>query len=176
MLDLHVLSYNTNQEWETHCRRTLTVATKAAGFPVSVHWLAGEHGHIGRGRAAGYACGSHPYVTYVDNDDYLLPDALNALGDSIRSGAWRAVFAGELVLSNGYAGMGKVGHHLCVYRRDALIDHSAWVVCGDLAQAEHVRTMPLIRLEHRGYVHRVYESGGRKLRRQHLDELKRAHG
>lgn len=169
MLDLHVLKHHKNREWDTINRSSISEAVRAAPFDVSVHYLDGEEGHIGRSRARGYMRGFHPYVTYVDHDDYLLSDALAALWPALQQSPC-AVFPGELTLQNGHVRIGSERHHLCVYKREVLIDHSKYVVCGDLKQSQFTDLGTTITVPHRGYVHRLYDSPGRKLRTAHLQE------
>lgn len=177
MLDVHVLlSPDTRADWQRECLTSVHEAIKNAGYPVDIHEVAGVPGHIGRARAAGYALGVHPYVTYVDCDDYLLPHAFASLADDLATGP-DAIFPAETTLQNGKFRDGPQRHHLCVYRRAQLIDHSAWVVCGDLAQMMAAgRAARVLDVAGRAYVHRLYQSGGRALRRQHHDELRRARG
>lgn len=173
MLDVHVLTLPTSRpDWLSQCVDSVYEAAKAADFPVGVHLVDGDIGHIGRGRARGYAMGDHPYVTYVDHDDYLLPNAFAVLGESMRSGA-ESVAPGEIHERNGYRYHVHQRHHLIAYRRSIAegFNHAAWHVCGDLALATNTSG---IQIPDCVYVHRVYESPGRLLRRKRQDELRRA--
>ncbi|MCW0413482.1 hypothetical protein NG831_06535 [Xanthomonas sacchari] len=174
MLDVHVLTMDCTQpQWVAQRRASIAAAVDVAGFPVHVHELEGEPGHIGRGRALGYALGSQPYVTYVDCDDYLLPSAFAALADAIAAGH-DAVAPGETTEQGGVRRQSPRPHHLICYRRGIAnaFDHAAWRVCGDLALANQTDIHHVV--DH-SYVHRLYESPGRLLRRQHQPELMRAH-
>lgn len=177
MLDLHVLLHHHNAEWNTQCRSTITMAVHNAPFAVEVHYLEGEHGHIGRGRARGYALGTNPYVTYVDHDDYLLPDALQALWPALQQSP-DAIFPHELnVLKSGFIRANNERHHLCIYRREFIIDHTQYAACGDLAQVYAMDDKNCIDVAHRGYVHRLYESPGRDLRIANIKEFQKViHG
>ncbi|MCH8857739.1 MAG: hypothetical protein IIA03_16260, partial [Proteobacteria bacterium] len=44
--------------------------------PCTVHVLQGTEGNIAAGRERGFAMGTHPYVTYVDSDDFVLPGGI----------------------------------------------------------------------------------------------------
>jgi len=174
MLDVHVLTMPcTPPEWVAQRRASIAAAVAAAGFPVCVHEVDGEHGHIGRGRARGYALGVQPYVTYVDCDDYLLPDAFAALANALAAGH-DAVAPGETTEQGSVRRQSLRPHHLICYRRGIAnaFDHAAWRVCGDLALANQT---DIHQVPGHGYVHRLYESPGRLLRRQHQPELMRAH-
>lgn len=176
MLDVHILIQpDIPREWVEQCLESVSDAAACAGYPVYVHVLDGVAGHIGKGRSAGYARGDQPYVTYVDNDDYVLPSAFAALGDAFAQSP-DAIFPAESTLQNGHLRAGQQRHHLCVYRRSHLFDHAQWLVCGDLAQMTAMRGMQCIEVPERVYVHRLYQSDGRALRRKHPDEWRRAHG
>ncbi len=174
MLDVHVLTItDTPAAWTDQRRSSIAAAVEAAGFPVLVHEIAGEPGHIGHGRARGYALGVQPYVTYVDCDDYLLPGAFSALAEALTAGH-DAIAPGEITEQNGVRRLAQGPHHLVCYRRDIATGfaHEAWRVCGDLALANRT---DIRCVDDNSYVHRLYESPGRLLRRAHLGELMRAH-
>jgi hypothetical protein len=171
MLDVHVLLHNSNAEWEAQCRSSIEAAVCRAPFPVSVYYLDGEPGHIGRGRALGYAKGVNAFVTYVDNDDYVRPGAFAQLDAALKNNP-DAVFPREVTLQNGQICDGEQRHHLAIYRRDQIIDHTQWVVCGDLAQVNAMNGKNVIEIDDTLYVHRLYQSAGRSLRRTHHDELR----
>lgn len=140
-------------------------------YPVHVHVVPWVKGHIGKARANGYAQGSQPFVTYVDDDDYVLPHAFSAMSKAIESGA-DAIFPDEQTWQNGQIRAGAKRHHLAIYRRSMLIDHAQWKVCGDLQQSVVAGKGHCIDLPEALYVHRLYLSGGRQLRRNHPEELR----
>lgn len=123
MLDVHVLTLpTTNKQFVQECLASVTVAANAAGFPVSVHVVDGIDGHLGISRARGYAAGNSPYVTHVDDDDFVQPGAFAALLEPMQAGAttiytkeWRLMPDGRLL--DGYS-----KHHLAAYRRDLIAD------------------------------------------------------
>ncbi len=176
-LDVHVLTMpDTRSEWVAQRRESIFAAVEQSGYPVVVREVDGEVGHIGRGRKRGYALGELPYVTYVDADDYLLPGAFAALRAGLDAGA-DAVCPGETVLQGGYLLRRPKRHHLIAYRREIAnqFPHADWQVCGDLALTGLLKAMAgVVDVSDYSYVHRLYESPGRLLRRQHQDELKRA--
>lgn len=176
MLDCHIIVRNdTPPDWLRQCVGSVMDAARYAGYPVHVHLVPSIEGHIGKARSVGYAQGSQPYVTYVDDDDYVSGYAFAALTWAL-SQAPDAIFPAESQLQNGHLNDGPQRHHLCVYRREHLIDHAQWIVCGDLAQMNAVDGKHCIDVTDRLYVHRLYQSGGRKLRREHHDELRAARG
>jgi glycosyltransferase involved in cell wall biosynthesis len=173
MLDVHVLTGSAPKAWLDQCLASIFEARGKAPFRVDVHVLAGEAGHIGRGRAAGYAMGTQPYVTFVDDDDYLLPDAFSAMNPAIDSGV-TAICSTEILQFTANQVVGKSRHHLTAFRRDQIIDHTQWAACGDVAQSMCIKG-DAIDLTEPTYVYRVYvDSPARLLRRAHPHELKAA--
>ncbi len=176
MIDVHVIvSSDTRRDWVEQCLESISDAAAQAGFPVYVRTVDGVPGHIGCARAAGYALGDQPYVTFVDDDDYVLPHAFAQMRGALRRGV-PAVCTPELILQNGHLGVGAPRHHLIAYRRDLIVDHDAWTCCGDVAQMS-VITDDAVHLLSPAYVHRLYmDSKARVLRRNNLDELRQARG
>ena len=176
MIDVHIIVMpDRRRDWAEQCLDSVSDAAALAGFPVYGHVVEGVPGHIGKARAAGYALGDQPYVTFVDDDDYVLPHAFSQMADALRAGV-SAVCTPELTLQNGQYRRGADRHHLIAYRRDGVIDHAAWVCCGDVAQMRAIGSDALA-LPEPGYVHRLYmDSKARCLRRHHLDELRRSRG
>ena len=172
MLDVHVLTMpDTPAAWVAERRASLCDAVASAGYPVTIREIRGAAGHIGEGRERGYALGSAPYVTYVDDDDFVLPRAFAALLPPMLSGC-DAAYPWELLWRNGHIQEARHRHHLAVYRREIAcgFDHSAWRACGDLALQEATSGVEITEFL---YVHRVYVSGGRRLRWS-VNELERA--
>lgn len=176
MIDVHILIHPaTPRDWVTQCLDSVHEAADRAGFPVVVHTLPAVIGHIGQGRAQGYALGAQPYVTCVDDDDYVLPQAFAQMRAALESGA-KAVFTPELIERHGRVPLlpGHDRHHLIAYRRTDIIDHTQWKCCGDVAQMLCVEG---VQMDSATYVHRVYEtSKARALRRADPAELRRACG
>lgn len=85
MIDVHILSLPHRRGAKLErCLESVAVAASRAPFPVAVHVVECEQdGHLGRGRAKGYAHGSHPYVTNVDDDDWVEPDAFAVLAEAL---------------------------------------------------------------------------------------------
>ena len=176
MIDVHIIvSSDTPRDWVDQCLDSVSDAAELAGFPVYGHVVDGVPGHIGRARAAGYALGEQPYVTFVDDDDYVLPHAFSQMADPLRSGV-SAVCTPELTLQNGQYRRGADRHHLIAYRRERLIEHAQWVCCGDVAQMQTIGP-DAVDVRQPGYVHRLYiHSKARALRREHLEEVRRCRG
>ena len=114
MIDVHVLTHSgTRPEWLVQCLASL------ADEPCTVHVVPGVEGNIAAGRAAGFALGDHPYVTFVDSDDYVLPGAMQAVTAALGSGL-DAVVTGEMLLADGQLHGPRYGHHLFALRRTVL--------------------------------------------------------
>jgi glycosyltransferase involved in cell wall biosynthesis len=173
MIDVHVLTLpGDNPAWLEQCTRSIRDAAATAPYSVHLRVLSGEQGHIGRARAAGYAHGEQPYVTFVDSDDYLVPDAFSLLTRALREGP-EAVFTHELTLQGGVHRLRERKHHLAVYRRDitTAFPMADWCSQGDLALANSTRG---VLVPAPAYVYRLRESPGRLLARLHPDELTKA--
>lgn len=176
MLDVHVLLHNPRLDWQRQCVSSITQAARRAGFPVAIHQLHGVQGHIGLGRAKGYAMGVYPWVACVDDDDIVLPDAFLNMRPGLESSA-KAVSTAEIELRNDMFRQGSQRHHLIAYRREYVIDHTKWPSCGDVAQWNAVQIDAWYDVPQVGYIWRVYpESAARTMRHEDHTELDRAHG
>lgn len=171
-IDVHVLiSPDTSRVWVQQCLDSIAQAQVRSPIPVHLFTVAGPVGHIGMGRWHGYGLGSAPYVTYVDDDDYLEPEAFELIAQALRLGP-DAVFPKERVWLNGKACAGLQRHHLPVYRRCHIIDHRPYPSAGDVAQMEYVRNLQIAEIEQVLYNHRIYaDSKARNLRRRYRNEL-----
>lgn len=179
MLDVHILiSKDTPEAWVVQCLESVYSAANSAPFEVNVFPVDGVPGHIGKGRKLGYSKGDALYKTYVDDDDYLLPDAFSCLHPAMLKG-FAAMFTGEVLLQNGKEKISSGRHHLAVYRNDVIrdFDFDSYVVNGDIATrfvAEH-HPDGTVGIPHAPYVHRIYStSKARLLRRKHTEEYERA--
>lgn len=177
MLDVHVLlSPDTRADWQRQCLTSLTLAIGRAGYPVTLHKIDAVAGHIGQGRAKGYACGDHPWVACVDDDDVVFPDALANLAQGFRDGV-AAVSTLEVEMRNNAFRIGTKRHHLSAFRRERIIDHMPWKCCGDVAQVQAIADHEWHDVATPGYLWRVYEgSAARDMRLSNPDELRRARG
>ena len=125
-LDVHVAVLpQTPAEWVARCLSSVEAAASRAPFPVHVHVVDGVPGHVGKARERGYACGSAPFVTYVDDDDEVLPEGF-AMLPLERNPA--AVFTAEVIDNGRGRWVARRRHNLSVYRRDVLagVDFAAW--------------------------------------------------
>lgn len=184
MLDIHVLTLDsTPRDWVERRRATIAAAIAAAGFPVTVREIPGYVGHIGKGRVTGFALGDAPYVSYVDDDDYLEPNAFACLAPAMAQDA-DAIFTGEQVLHGGKITRRNERHNLTVVRRSIAAS----------ADMDLFRMLPEVRLRvlatgpgrkvvdvpDHVYVYRSYLSAAKQLlhgdRAASSAELERANG
>ena len=76
-IDVHLLTLNEPAEWRETCIASLE------GAPIQLHVLPGIPGRIGEARAAGYAQGTLPLVSFVDPDDLYEASAFAQLADAL---------------------------------------------------------------------------------------------
>ncbi len=76
-IDVHLLTLDEPQHWREACIASL------AGAPIRLHRLPGIPGHVGQARAAGFARGSLPLVSFVDPDDRYEAHAFAHLADAL---------------------------------------------------------------------------------------------
>lgn len=163
-LDVHTIySEDTPQEWKAQCAQSIVAAAEQAGYPVKIWAVEGEPGHIGNGRAQGFAQGNYGFVTFVDDDDFVAPNAFACLASVLALNP-RMVFTREQLLQNDRdAGVGS-GHHLAVMRRKDAVAHD-WGKYPAGGEAELYATLgPAVQLADVVYTHRLYRSKGRELR------------
>ena len=116
MIDVHVLTHSaTRPEWLAQCLASL------ADEPCTVHVVEGVERNIAAGREKGFALGSHPFVTFVDSDDYVLPGCMTVMCESLQK--HDAAVAREMVLQDGQLHGDIAGHHLYALRRAVIAPH-----------------------------------------------------
>lgn len=178
MLDVHILvSNDTRPEWVGQCLQSVHEAIAATSYPVNLFVLPGVPGHIGKGRAAAYAEGNAKWKTYVDDDDFVLPNAFEVLKPHLEKDL-AAIFTAERVWQNGKLHpFVQPEHHLQVYRSDLVRGYDHDMACmSDVWCRELAKKDPrgYLILDDAVYVHRVYwDSKARKLRRQNNGEVAR---
>lgn len=175
MLQVHVLvSETTKKEWVDQCLKSVYVARDRADYPIQIDIVPGIPGHIGKGRAKAYAKSSARWKTYVDDDDYLLPNAFVDLKKHLHHDV-AAIFTREQTWQNGRLHPGTFAdHHLQVYRDDIVdgYDHNLTTMsdvwCRELAKRD---PRGVLSVDDVTYVHRVYyDSKARVLRRKNPSE------
>lgn len=166
MLDVHVLvmSY-TPKDWVAQCRASLECAAARAGFPVFLHFLPGIYGHLGQSRKEGYSRGSAQYVTHVDDDDYVLPEAFVSLLPHMKAGV-TAITTGETIeMEDGsIRAIPDRKHHLAVFRRD-YIDTLTLDAFKHFPDQYALSECQPVHIPETNYVHRIRAgSGSRRAR------------
>lgn len=179
MLDVHILTLpNSRQGWLRQCVASAKAAAAKADYPVHIHVVAGIDGHLGKARAKGYSYGSAPWKCYIDDDDYVLPEAFVVLGDHLDKDL-AAVFPREYVEQNGKRHGGTTGrHHLWPVRSDLALsfEHDKWPSMPDEMLRRHAASDPrgVLDIDDVLYVHRVYTAQRcRALRKQNRAEVLR---
>jgi len=76
-IDVHLLTLNEPAEWRDACIVSLD------GAPIQLHVVPGIAGRIGEARAAGYAQGNLPLVSFIDPDDLYEASAFTQLADAL---------------------------------------------------------------------------------------------
>lgn len=181
MLDVHILvSHDTRRDWVAQCLDSVHEAADRAGYPVSICMVPGVPGHIGKARAVGYSLGLHPYVTCIDDDDYVLPEAFACLLPAMEAGS-DAIYTRETTLQNGHFRATDRRHHLAVYRRELLdgFDFGRWPAYDAMALRTHVERQAhaVVDLPDAVYIYRLRgDSPARVIQRQHPELLEMARG
>lgn len=167
MLDVHVAASNdTRREWLEQCIYSVQDAIDHAGFAVHLHVVDAHPGHIGLARRDGFNQGSSPFVTFVDDDDYLAPHAFACLAPALAL-VPRLLFTAEHRIQNGKPAGTGTGHHLAVMRREDAITHD-WANYPAGGEGElYARLGAPVQLSAAVYFHRIYRSKGRALREQY---------
>jgi hypothetical protein len=169
-VDIHALVLpQTNQDWVKQMQESVEVAMARSPFPVHFHQLPGKLGHLGQVRAEGYALGNSPYVTFVDDDDFLLPEAFELVAEALEKRP-AAVFPAEYTLQNGTQVYFKRRHHLPLYRRELIIDHTQYQEDGDWRQVIWVEQsgLEIIDLDAPAYVYRLRMNSPARLMRREI--------
>ena len=119
MLDvITIISETTPRAFVRQSLDSVRVAANLASFDVSCIRAPGVPGHIGQALREGLNRSSAPWVCFVDDDDFVLPNAFECLAGAFASEP-AAICARELHLfANGYLTPARRRHHLTVYRAD----------------------------------------------------------
>lgn len=164
MIDVHVLTFSgTRPEWLEQCLASL------ADQPCTVRVVKGVEGHVGAGRAAGFALGNHDLVAYVDCDDYLLPGALDAC--LLALDTHRAVTTCEYVeyLDGSRHPYPKPSHNISVYRREDIVPLLPLMAITPYTVDIQTRgRLKPAQLDVIGYVWRIHEGGAHRCITQEL--------
>ncbi len=124
MLDvITVVSDSTPRGYVQECRHSVRRAAELAGYAVNIIETPGVPGNIGLAMQGGLPLGSAPWVCWVDDDDFVLPNAFRCLARHLTLKRTVAVFAREIAaLANGRLVPHAHRHHLTAFRRTLLED------------------------------------------------------
>lgn len=79
-IDVHMLVMPSNRaDWREQALASIVDAANRVDSAIELHLAPAVPGHMGKARAAAYALGDAPLVTFVDEDDWLEPDAFVAV-------------------------------------------------------------------------------------------------
>lgn len=121
MLDVVItVSDTTPKQYVRECIRSVDRAAKAANFPINIIETPGVPGHIGQAMRAGIVKGSNKFVAFVDDDDFVFPNAFTCLEKHFNAQP-TAICAREIqLLANGRLLPTEGRHHLSAWRRDVI--------------------------------------------------------
>ena len=78
-IDVHVLHLpGENEAWRKQCDDSLV------GHPINIHHIDGVVGDMRRARGNGFSMGTAPYVSFVDPDDFVSPNAFEVCLNEIQ--------------------------------------------------------------------------------------------
>lgn len=165
-IDVHLaVSPKTPIAWVNQCIDSINMAIAAAEFPVHLHIVAAVEGHVGKARAMGYACGNAPYVTHLDDDDWIEPNSFIVIGQALKT-LPDAIFPMELRHEGNTTYLGHQRHAFVVFKRELLIDHASRELTSDARQNQQLMLQAdCIDIPDPLYHYRIYSSPARELRR-----------
>lgn len=173
-IDVHVcVSERTPKAWVSRCLESVQAAiARAQSCIVTLHQVPAVEGHLGQARANGYRQGNAPYVTYVDDDDWIEPQAFQRIGETIQQHANAdAFFPRERLFQNEKYSSGGQRHLLMVFKREHVVDHARWIHCGDIVQRHYLYKKRCVDIDEVLITYRVYKSKARDLRLKYRHEF-----
>lgn len=129
--DVHIIVNPEYEQYHEQCFSSLKEE------PINIFKIPATKGHVGIGRWKGFNSGNAEYVSFVDDDDYIIPgifqkciDVLDANPDKIGvvSKEYR-LLNGELLgptdfdMSWRWIDLAKAIHHVVIYRRDMILPY-----------------------------------------------------
>lgn len=79
MIDVHILISPERELWLDECLASLKRQ------PINLYLIDGIKNHVGRGRIKGFSQGNSEWVSFVDDDDLVLPGAFSEIEDTVRN-------------------------------------------------------------------------------------------
>lgn len=164
-----MVSNDTPRSWVNECRHSVRAAIERCAYSIRAIEVPGLPGHIGHAMMNALKHSSADYVAWVDDDDFVLPNAFTCLERHFTARP-TAICARECnLLANGRLVPQKYRHHLTAWRRDfldtmPLMDHPAYTLVSmfrALSMTDAVDEWSWV------YVRRIRRSGGMTLRGIH---------
>ena len=118
-----IVSDHTPKEWVQQAIDSVHVAASNAPFDVKVHVTAGVPGHRGRAKQHAYAQGNYPYVTVIDDDDYVAPNFFEVVDPKLlEEQKISGIFIREIYLveNRQHRAEENLNHKLVAVRRDVV--------------------------------------------------------
>lgn len=163
MLDIITLvSENTNNSWVNQAVSSVNEAIKYSEVDCNYIISPGVPGNIRKARLQALKKSKADYIAWVDDDDYLLPNALTNTTKYLNED-YTAIFAREMRLfNNGLFKPNYRRHHFSIYRRDVVEK----ALNNNLFWTEFVRyaEQPVMDLYEWVYIYRIYGSPGSVVR------------
>lgn len=165
---LITISATTPAPFVNECRRSVRAAVDRCSFAARVIEVPGVPGNIGQAMLNGVAMSSAEYVAWVDDDDFVLPNAFTCLGRHFAAQP-DAICAREIKwMPNGRWSASMHRHHLTAWRRTFLTQHPPVETAFPLHPLfETVKNTAVDEFSW-VYVRRIRASEGARLRSQHF--------
>lgn len=178
MIDVHLLHLpKARSAWLQQAIASIKEAASRVDYPIMLHVLPGIPGDIGAARKAGYSLGDFSWKTYVDPDDYLLPNAFEDMEKYLHKDVVAIFPREQTVQNNKLHWHTNQGHHLQLYRKEFVegLPFKEYPALLDIvAREEALKTGNYLDVEEVVYVHRLYKgSSARALRHKAKDEMTR---
>ena len=129
--DVHVIVSENHKEYHEQCFDSLKEE------PINLHVIPGTDGHIGIGRYRGFHSGCAEFMSYVDDDDYIIPgifekcyaaldenpDAVGVVTKESPLKEGRIIPPVEISMDVPWRLFVRRMHHLVVYRRSMVMPY-----------------------------------------------------
>lgn len=114
MLDVQIiLNPYISDAWFEQCLESVLAAEQNSPFPISISMHDPVPGHVGQARKRAFGEAVQPYVTWVDPDDWITPDAFEILAPGIAEGLPAIATTGKLIMPDGSLRKTRSGLYAC---------------------------------------------------------------
>jgi hypothetical protein len=166
---LIMVSQTTPRGFVNEARRSARIAADLCPYPVNIIETPGVPGHIGKAMLGGLAKSTAGYIAFVDDDDFVLPNAFACLERHFAL-APAAICAREIkLLANGRVIPTNRRHHLTAFHAEVARELPLELPTGSMLKG-------VVRAAELGtvidelswvYVYRIWRSAGLRLRAIH---------